>query len=67
MITPFERVIRSDGTRIVTAEALSTKQEFRQILKTITSRLIVLASIWALWSFFYRYINYHASTHCIVN
>ncbi|KPM42517.1 hypothetical protein AK830_g4027 [Neonectria ditissima] len=53
MITPFERVIRSDGTQIVTAEALSTKQEFRQILKTMTSRLIVLASIWALWSFFY--------------
>ncbi|KAH7126004.1 major facilitator superfamily domain-containing protein [Dactylonectria macrodidyma] len=53
MITPFERVVRSDGTRIVTAEALSTKEEFRQILKTITSRLIVLASIWALWSFFY--------------
>ncbi|KAK7431158.1 hypothetical protein QQZ08_002198 [Neonectria magnoliae] len=53
MITPFERVIRSDGTRIVTAESLSTKQEFRQILKTITSKLIALSSIWALWSFFY--------------
>ncbi|KAM5372610.1 hypothetical protein ACJZ2D_007384 [Fusarium nematophilum] len=53
MITPFERVIRSDGTRIVTAEALSTRQEFRQIFKTITSKLIILSSIWALWSFFY--------------
>ncbi|KAJ3526146.1 hypothetical protein NM208_g11331 [Fusarium decemcellulare] len=52
MITPFERVIRSDGTHIVTAEALSTKQEIRQISKTITSRLIVLSALWALWSFF---------------
>ncbi|KAJ4130471.1 hypothetical protein NW754_009524 [Fusarium falciforme] len=55
MITPFERVIRSDGTHIVTAEALSTKQEVRRIAKTMTSRLIVLSSLWALWSFFYRY------------
>ncbi|KAM0421264.1 hypothetical protein ACHAPT_010986 [Fusarium lateritium] len=53
MITPFERVIRSDGTHIVTAEALSTKQEVRRIAKTMTSRLIVLSSLWALWSFFY--------------
>jgi hypothetical protein len=54
MIIPFERVIRSDGTKIVVAEALGTKQEVRRIAKTMTSRLIVLSAIWALWSFFYR-------------
>ncbi|KAK2767524.1 hypothetical protein FQN54_003681 [Arachnomyces sp. PD_36] len=53
LITPFERVIRSDGTKIVTAETLPTKAEFKRISKTITSRLIALSSLWALWSFFY--------------
>ncbi|KAJ5161707.1 hypothetical protein N7492_007099 [Penicillium capsulatum] len=53
MITPFERVVRSDGSKIVTAETLSTKQEIKRIAKTVTSRLIVLSSLWALWSFFY--------------
>ncbi|KAE8383157.1 major facilitator superfamily domain-containing protein [Aspergillus bertholletiae] len=53
LITPFERVIRSDGTHIVTSETLSTKMELKRIAKTITSRLIVLSSLWALWSFFY--------------
>ncbi|RTE85232.1 hypothetical protein BHE90_000243 [Fusarium euwallaceae] len=53
MITPFERVVRSDGTHIVTEEALSTKQEIKRISKTMTSRLIMLSSLWALWSFFY--------------
>ncbi|KAL2833884.1 major facilitator superfamily domain-containing protein [Aspergillus cavernicola] len=53
LITPFERVVRSDGTHIVTAEALSTKQEFKRIAKTMTSKLIMFSSIWALWSFFY--------------
>ncbi|KAL4929744.1 major facilitator superfamily domain-containing protein [Aspergillus undulatus] len=53
LITPFERVVRSDGTQIVIAETLSTKQEFKRILKTITSKLIVLSAGWALWSFFY--------------
>ncbi|KAJ5580664.1 hypothetical protein N7450_006965 [Penicillium hetheringtonii] len=53
LIIPFERVVRSDGTKIVTAETLSTKQELRRIAKTITSRLIMLSSLWALWSFFY--------------
>ncbi|KAL2678914.1 hypothetical protein Neosp_009666 [[Neocosmospora] mangrovei] len=53
MITPFERVIRSDGTHIVTEEALSTKQEIKRISKTMTSRLIMLSALWALWSFFY--------------
>lgn len=55
LIIPFERVVRSDGTKIVTAETLSTKQELRRIAKTVTSRLIMLSSLWALWSFFYRY------------
>lgn len=54
MITPFENVIRSDGTRIITEESLTTKQEIKRIATTITSRLIVLCSLWALWSFFYR-------------
>lgn len=53
LIAPFERVVRSDGTTIVTAETLSTKQEFKRIGKTVTSRLIVLSAGWALWSFFY--------------
>ncbi|CAG7967433.1 unnamed protein product [Penicillium nalgiovense] len=53
LITPFERVVRSDGTQIVTSETLSTKMEIKRIAKTMTSRLIVLSSIWALWSFFY--------------
>ncbi|KAF5637995.1 Ion channel regulatory UNC-93 [Fusarium sp. NRRL 52700] len=53
MITPFEHVIRSDGTKIVTTETLSTKLEVKRIAKTMTSRLIILSSIWAVWSFFY--------------
>ncbi|KAJ5097039.1 major facilitator superfamily domain-containing protein [Penicillium angulare] len=53
LIVPFERVVRSDGTRIVTAETLSTKQEFRRIATTMTKKLIVLSALWALWSFFY--------------
>ncbi|KAF7586297.1 hypothetical protein BBP40_009153 [Aspergillus hancockii] len=53
LITPFERVVRSDGTQIVTSETLSTKLELKRIAKTMTSKLIVLSSIWALWSFFY--------------
>ncbi|CEI39968.1 unnamed protein product [Fusarium venenatum] len=53
MITPFQHVIRSDGTKIVTAETLSTKLEVRRIAKTMTSRLITLSAIWAVWSFFY--------------
>ena len=53
-ITPFERVVRYDGSQIVMSETLSTKMEIRRISKTITSKLIVLSSLWALWSFFYR-------------
>ncbi|EAU30472.1 conserved hypothetical protein [Aspergillus terreus NIH2624] len=53
LITPFEHVVRSDGTRIVTSETLSTKMEIKRIAKTITSKLIVLSGLWALWSFFY--------------
>jgi hypothetical protein len=39
------------------AETLSTKREFKQILKTMTSRLILLSGIWALWSFFYSCVS----------
>ncbi|KAL4890096.1 major facilitator superfamily domain-containing protein [Aspergillus ambiguus] len=53
LITPFERVVRSDGTKIVTSETLSTKMETKRIAKTITSKLIVLSALWAFWSFFY--------------
>ncbi|KAJ5090677.1 hypothetical protein N7532_009361 [Penicillium argentinense] len=53
LIMPFERVVRSDGTKIVTAETLSTKQELKRIAKTMTSKLIMFSALWALWSFFY--------------
>lgn len=55
LITPFEKVVRSDGTRIVMSETLSTRMEMKRILKTMTSKLVVLSALWALWSFFYRY------------
>ncbi|OQD68825.1 hypothetical protein PENDEC_c030G00256 [Penicillium decumbens] len=53
LITPFERVVRSDGTRIVISEPLSTKMELKRIVKTVTSKLVLLSCLWALWSFFY--------------
>lgn len=53
LITPLEKVVRSDGTRILVSETLSTKMEIKQIGRTMTSSLIVLSSCWALWSFFY--------------
>ncbi|KAI3398515.1 hypothetical protein diail_9039 [Diaporthe ilicicola] len=53
LISPLERVVRSDGTRIVVSEPLSTKQELKQIRITATSKLILLSCIWAFWSFFY--------------
>ncbi|OIW22665.1 MFS general substrate transporter [Coniochaeta ligniaria NRRL 30616] len=53
LITPLEKVVRSDGTRILVSESLSTKMEFKQIGRTMTSSLILLSAIWALWSFFY--------------
>lgn len=54
MISPLERVVRSDGTRILVSEKVGTKQEFKLIKKTMTSSLIVLSAFWAMWSFFYR-------------
>lgn len=53
LIIPFERVVRSDGTKIVTSETLSTKMEMKRIVKTMSSKLILLSALWALWSFFY--------------
>lgn len=53
LITPLEKVVRSDGTRILVSEHLSTKMELKRIARTMTSSLILLSSIWALWSFFY--------------
>jgi hypothetical protein len=52
MISPLERVVRSDGTRILVSEKIGTKQEFKLIKTTITSSLIVLSAFWAMWSFF---------------
>ncbi|CAG8190642.1 unnamed protein product [Penicillium salamii] len=53
LIIPFERVVRSDGTKIVTSETLSTKMELKRIGKTMSSKLILLSALWAFWSFFY--------------
>jgi hypothetical protein len=53
LISPLENVVRSDGTRIVMAEKLSTKNEFKKIKYTMTSKLIMLSALWAVWSFFY--------------
>jgi hypothetical protein len=54
LISPLERVVRSDGTRILMSEKLPTKSEFKLIKTTMTSKLIVLSALWAVWSFFYR-------------
>ena len=54
LISPLERVVRSDGTRILVTEPLSSKEELKRIKTTITSKLILLAALWAVWSFFYR-------------
>ncbi|KAI0126135.1 major facilitator superfamily domain-containing protein [Xylariales sp. AK1849] len=53
LISPLERVVRSDGTRILVSEKLSTKDEFKRIRFTMTSKLILLSALWAIWSFFY--------------
>lgn len=65
LITPFERVVRSDGTRIIISETLSTKVELRRIVKTMSSKLVVLSALWALWSFFYRYDTASCPRHII--
>ncbi|KAJ4305249.1 hypothetical protein N0V90_000780 [Kalmusia sp. IMI 367209] len=53
LISPLENVVRSDGTRILVSESIGTKQEFKKIRFTMTSKLIVLSALWAFWSFFY--------------
>lgn len=53
LISPLDKVVRSDGTKILMSEKLSTKQEFKKIKFTMTSKLIVLSAGWAVWSFFY--------------
>ncbi|KAK8215257.1 hypothetical protein M8818_002269 [Zalaria obscura] len=53
LITPLERVVRSDGTRIIVSERLSTRQELSLIKKTMLSSLVLLSGLWAIWSFFY--------------
>lgn len=39
LISPLERVVRSDGTKTLASEKLSTKAEFKMIKVTMTSRL----------------------------
>jgi hypothetical protein len=58
LISPLERVVRSDGTRILVSEKLPTKREFKLIKVTMTSKLILLSAFWAIWSFFYRSVIY---------
>lgn len=53
LISPLERVVRSDGTRILVSEKLTFKQESKLIRFTMSSKLILLSALWALWSFFY--------------
>ncbi|KAI1802486.1 MFS general substrate transporter [Daldinia bambusicola] len=53
LISPLERVVRSDGTRILVSEKLKFKEEFKLIKFTMTSKLILLSALWAVWSFFY--------------
>lgn len=57
LISPLERVVRSDGTKILVSEKLSTKTEFKMIKTTMTSKLILLSALWAIWSFFYRQVH----------
>lgn len=54
MIAPLDKVVRSDGTRVLQAEALSTKMEIKKIATTMTSKLIMLSGIFAFWTFFYK-------------
>jgi hypothetical protein len=53
LISPLERVVRSDGTRILVSEKIGTRMEFKMVRVTMTSKLILLSALWALWSFFY--------------
>ncbi|RYP61861.1 hypothetical protein DL771_009980 [Monosporascus sp. 5C6A] len=59
LVSPLERVVRSDGTRILVSEKLGTKAELKLVKVTMTSKLIFLSAIWAIWSFFYRSDNIH--------
>jgi uncharacterized membrane protein len=63
LISPLERVVRSDGTRILVSEKIGTKMEFKQIKVTMTSKLILLSAFWAIWSFFYRFVNFAKYRH----
>ena len=54
MVAPLAKVVRSDGSKVLLAETLPTKMEFKRIKSTMTSSLILLSGIWAFWSFFYR-------------
>ncbi|PWY94563.1 MFS general substrate transporter [Aspergillus sclerotioniger CBS 115572] len=53
LIAPLEKVIRSDGTKPIMAKPLSTKDELKTLFNTITSKLVLLSALWAIWSFFY--------------
>lgn len=53
LITPLHAVVRSDGSRILVGEKIGFKAEFRLIRHTFFSKVILLSSLWAIWSFFY--------------
>jgi hypothetical protein len=53
LISPLERVVRSDGTRILISEKIGSRAEFKLIKRTMSSKLILLSAFWAIWSFFY--------------
>lgn len=53
LISPLDKVVRSDGTKILVSAKLGTKAELRQIKVTMSSKLILLSGFWAIWSFFY--------------
>ncbi len=62
LIPPLERVVRSDGTRILISEKPVTKTEFRMINTIMTSKLISLSALWAVRPFFHRKKPLQAST-----
>lgn len=58
LLSPLEHVVRSDGTRILVFDKLRTRDEFKMIKRALTSRLNLLSAFGALWSSFYRLVNF---------
>lgn len=53
LISDLKNVVRSDGTRILVAPKLSTKEEIKKIKFTMTSKLILMSAPYAFWTFMY--------------